>query len=481
MDPAPFQTDALGGFGVLAIALERFAEGAHVHVNDGGLKIIAGDRFGHRRLLEGEHAADRAAEIGAGLQVSGAHTLDPGGFFHRLLVGWAQQAAAVRPGAAEHAFERQAGDHVGHDTVSHGVFADRRVKAGGAGGQDDSPHRLFAVAGFSKSLIHGRDLGNQGVGLEGLDQVVHRPYFHGLHGGFYGGVGGHHQHLKIRLDDLGFFQYRHAVHTRHLDVQKHEMKRGCRDFFQGFGARCRHCDAVALLIPQPGIQRLSNDGLVVHHQDMKGLAAHGRQVNGSGGADGFTGPAAGAGHRVDGVGVGDVVGYRQIDRLALGETGVEGVGDRHRTDLAASVAANASFGIDGAGKLVQGYLKFARFARHRCQGRAQQDIDIFVKKSFAQAGLGAGIPVHHGQHPAHTAVVGWKLVVQLAQDTTHVRRLVGQGHPVSHLGQVDGRPNTADPGADYEGAADFPIHMFLPFILLETTNQSMIADKLISW
>ena len=167
------------------------------------------------------------------------------------------------------------------------------------------------------------------------------------------------------------------------------------------------------------------------------------------------------------------MGNRQINRLALGQTGIEGVGDRYRADLAATAATDATVGIDGAGGLVQGHLKPARFASHRAQGGAQQDVDVVVEKAFSQAGLHAGIPVHHGQHPAHAAAVRGKLVVQLAQDAAHVRCPVGQGHPVSHLGQVDGRPNAADSGAYHERAADFPIHMFLPLQLTRTR-----ADRL---
>jgi hypothetical protein len=141
------------------------------------------------------------------------------------------------------------------------------------------------------------------------------------------------------------------------------------------------------------------------------------------------------------------VGHRQIDGLAPGEAGVEIVGDRYRAGLAAQAAADAAVGINGAGRLVQRHFKPARFTLHRAQGGAQQDLDVFVKKPFSQAGLDARIPIHHGQHPAHAATVRGELVVQLAEDAAHMRRPVGQGHPVSHLGQVDGRPNTADSGA----------------------------------
>ena len=159
---------------------------------------------------------------------------------------------------------------------------------------------------------------------------------------------------------------------------------------------------------------MSNDGLVVHHQDTKGLATHGRQVDGPGGADGLTGSATGAGRRVDGVDVGDVVGHRQIDRLALGETGVEGIGEHHRADLAATATPDAAVGIDGAGCLVKGHLELSRLAFNRGQAGAQQNVDVFVKEPLSQAGLDAGIAVHHGQHAAHAAVVRGKLVVQLA-------------------------------------------------------------------
>ena len=34
------------------------------------------------------------------------------------------------------------------------------------------------------------------------------------------------------------------------------MKGGCGEFFQGLGTRCSHFNAVAFLVPQPGIQRI---------------------------------------------------------------------------------------------------------------------------------------------------------------------------------------------------------------------------------
>jgi hypothetical protein len=150
--------------------------------------------------------------------------LNPGGLFHRPLVRWAQQASAVGSGTAEHALELQTGDHIGHAAIPHGIFPHGRINAGGTGGQDDGADGLLAVAGFPESVEHGRHLGEQDCGFEGLDQVVDGPDFHGIHGGFHGGVSGHHHHLEIGLDHLGLFQHRHTAHARHLDVQQHEMK-----------------------------------------------------------------------------------------------------------------------------------------------------------------------------------------------------------------------------------------------------------------
>ena len=48
------------------------------------------------------------------------------------------------------------------------------------------------------------------------------------------------------------------------------------------------------------------------------------------------------------------------------------------------------------------------------QLRFEHDVDVFVKKAFAQAVLGPGVPFHQREHLAHAAVVGRELIVKPA-------------------------------------------------------------------
>jgi hypothetical protein len=48
-------------------------------------------------------------------------------------------------------------------------------------------------------------------------------------------------------------------------------------------------------------------------------------------------------------------------------------------------------------------------------------------------------------------MVARELVVQLTENAAHVWRFIYQENAVIHFSQVQSRPDSADPGSDYEG------------------------------
>ena len=62
-----------------------------------------------------------------------------------------------------------------------------------------------------------------------------------------------------------------------------------------------------------------------------------------------------------------------------------------------------------------------------------------MKQSFPKARLHTIIAVQHGQHPAHAAVIIWKLVIQLSQHTAKRRCFLDEKDIVTQFGQGDCR------------------------------------------
>ena len=167
VDAAAPKMNALFLFGTVSIALKRFSEGAHVHVVNRRLQVVAGFFPGQYRLFDGEHAADARAEIGVGLQVAGAHALDPGGAADWPAVGRAQQVATGWPAAGDQPFEFQTGDDVGIVSVTERVRSIAGgIKVGGpAAKYNCTDIDLFTPGGFVLR-IDTHHHGNQFVRFE---------------------------------------------------------------------------------------------------------------------------------------------------------------------------------------------------------------------------------------------------------------------------------------------------------------------------
>jgi hypothetical protein len=63
-----------------------------------------------------------------------------------------------------------------------------------------------------------------------------------------------------------------------------------------------------------------------------------------------------------------------------------------------------------------------------------------------------------GKHFAHAAPIGWKLVIQLAEDAADMRGAFDQGDPIAELRKVQGGADTTDATANDECLADFRLH-----------------------
>jgi hypothetical protein len=236
------------------------------------------------------------------------------------------------------------------------------------------------------------------------------------------------------------------------------MERFLGDRRDRLRARSGHLHGKARLFGQPLLEGIPNDQFVVHHQNAEFLSPLLGEPDRPGRTNLHAGPAAGAGGHVDGVAVGDVVGHGQIDGLAGFHPCVEFVGDVHRADRRAVAAARAQIRIDPPVPALEGDFEIAGLAGNRFQFGVQQNLDVFVEHPLAEAELGAGVPVHQRQHPAHAAPVGGKLEIQLGQNAADMGPPVGQGHAVSEFRQIDCGSDAADPRADHQRVADSPFH-----------------------
>ena len=443
--------------GVVPKALEGFPEGPHVHEKDGRLEIAAGALLGQHGLLDGHHAADVRTKIGVQLHVAGAHTLDPGNLADRPPVAQTHEAPARRAGAAQKALEFDLGQDVGFDPVAEGVLAGSRVVEVRPAAEHHRPGLDLPGLGGLELPVDLHHLGQKAVHLEGLDEVVHRADLHGRHRGFHRGVGGHHDHGQVRRPALGEFEHLHSVHTRHFDVQQHEVEGPGFEDGQRVCAGCGHGHCVPLFF-EPFLQGVAHHQFIVHYQNAEFFALRLRHANGIRGADLGTGPAARAGRRVDDVGVGGVVGHRQVNGLARRQAGVEAVANLHRTDRHAAAATDAAPRIHPGGLLFERHPKRARIPLDGGDLRGEQNVDVLVKQPPAQAMLRCGVALDQWQHLAHAAVIRGKLVVELAQDAADVRRPIHQGDPVAVFSQVQSSPNSGDPGADHHGGANSAFH-----------------------
>ena len=77
VDAGPDEPHPVFVFGAVIVEFEVFAEGPHVHEEDGGVQRIRGVLLGDHRLLDGVHAADRRT-VGVVFHIPGAHALEPG-------------------------------------------------------------------------------------------------------------------------------------------------------------------------------------------------------------------------------------------------------------------------------------------------------------------------------------------------------------------------------------------------------------------
>jgi hypothetical protein len=83
-----------------------------------------------------------------------------------------------------------------------------------------------------------------------------------------------------------------------------------------------------------------------------------------------------------------------------------------------------------------------------------------VEQAFAQAVLGAGVPIDQGQHFAHTTAIGGKLVIKLTQNSPHVGGSVNQGHPIAEFGQIQCGPDAAYSSPHNQRLTDFSVHKY---------------------
>ncbi len=113
MDPAAQKPNALFFLGVVIKALKIFPMGAHVHIENSAVQIIAGMFLGDDGFFDGVHTAHRrAVGIVAAVHISGSHALEPGNLFGFAVVGRTHQVTAGGAGCGKNALHFHGGDDI---------------------------------------------------------------------------------------------------------------------------------------------------------------------------------------------------------------------------------------------------------------------------------------------------------------------------------------------------------------------------------
>jgi len=109
--------------------------------------------------------------------------------------------------------------------------------------------------------------------VEGLHQVVEGAELHGRDRGVHRGVGGHHDHGRLRLELARLLQDLEPVHAGHLEVHQHDVPALALHLLDGAAPVGSGGDLEAVLL-QPPAQGFPDDLLVVDHQDPGVLSSH---------------------------------------------------------------------------------------------------------------------------------------------------------------------------------------------------------------
>ncbi len=124
------------------------------------------------------------------------------------------------------------------ENIAHGrTFSDDVAQ--GHGLVNKARQHLVAAPQFMP-FTGARHDQEQLVLVKGFFEIVGGPFFYRGHCGFYGGVGGHHDDVHVRVQGLGVTQQFQAVHARHLHVRQQHVvwvvAQGL-ERFHGVGAR----------------------------------------------------------------------------------------------------------------------------------------------------------------------------------------------------------------------------------------------------
>ena len=173
-----------------------------------------------------------------------------------------------------------------------------------------------------------------------------------------------------------------------------------------------------------------------------------------------TGPAARAGRRVDDVGVGSVVGHGQVNSLACRRpalkpsrtsTGQTGTQRPQPTQRPGSTQEGCCLTVPGTCRAPPRSRSPPWRAGCRCSRETAPGAGNAARRRRAGPAAASGTC---RSDPSETG----------SRAGSGCRRCAAPGppgHPIPILGQVEGRPDTCDPGADHHGCADSTFHAVL--------------------
>ncbi|MNI36149.1 hypothetical protein D3C73_901920 [compost metagenome] len=97
--------------------------------------------------------------------------------------------------------------------------------------------RAFAIAGPQPPQGMTTHQIQQRLGLERLDQIIHRPLAHGIHRTLHRAMRGHQQHRQLRLARAKHAQQLVPIHARHVHVAEHQAEGFCSHSIQRLFSR----------------------------------------------------------------------------------------------------------------------------------------------------------------------------------------------------------------------------------------------------
>ena len=141
----------------------------------------------------------------------------------RFTVGGPHQAPLIRSGATQDPLELKTCYDIRIYAVPISVLVAGRIEIGGAAAKNQGTDFYGGFFDCFKVMVCLYDHRNKDVGIKRFEEIIQRPYFHGLYSSLYRGVSSHHDNAEVRKILFRLFKELHTVHSRHYDIGKHQL------------------------------------------------------------------------------------------------------------------------------------------------------------------------------------------------------------------------------------------------------------------